>query len=454
MKRSIPATGSTIDVLLTYPADPVRLFDSMVPLGLASIAAVLEANSYKVKVIDFNHYKGDYRRDLRTWQPKIVGIGGTTATRRGSFLTARLTKEVLPYATTVYGGPHASFTARDTLTHVLEIDYVVRGEGEYPFLALCDHLIKHLPVEPGTIQGLCFRTENDIAENQCVRIDDLDGLPLPARHLFPGPYDCKLDINNLDAEFLLTSRGCPAHCTFCCASRMFAGGVRYRSMEHIKPEIDWLLKEKRMQALKLFDSTFTASPEHVEAFCDLIGPYDLLWECEVRADTLDLRMLRTMKKAGCAYINVGLETANRAIMAKTAKNITTEQVEQCLSWCREVGIKTKVFMIFGHAGQTFGECKQDIAYINNHRDMIDFFATTVGMRVYPGTPLETMLKKNQSIAADFSWARYKSPLKNLLLFEVGDVLILDQPGLDFIKLFRRHRPACKAEDPDLRRIYH
>jgi anaerobic magnesium-protoporphyrin IX monomethyl ester cyclase len=154
MKRSEKNTGGIIDVLLTYPSDPVRLFDSMVPLGLASIAAVLEANSYKVKVIDFNHYKGDYRKDLRAWQPKIVGIGGTTATRRGSFLTARLTKEVLPSVPVVYGGPHASFTARDTLTHVLEIDYVVKGEGEYPFLALCDHFAGHQPIELGAIKGL------------------------------------------------------------------------------------------------------------------------------------------------------------------------------------------------------------------------------------------------------------------------------------------------------------
>jgi hypothetical protein len=45
MMRSQENTGGTIDVLLAYPADPVRLFDSMVPLGLASIAAVLEANA-------------------------------------------------------------------------------------------------------------------------------------------------------------------------------------------------------------------------------------------------------------------------------------------------------------------------------------------------------------------------------------------------------------------------
>jgi len=206
-------------------------------------------------------------------------------------------------------------------------------------------------------------------------------------------------------------------------------------MAHIQQELEGLLAEKRVDALKLFDSTFTSSPDHVAAFCHMIRPYHLLWECEVRADSLDRHLLGMMKQAGCVYINVGLETACKRVQAKTAKNISTGQVEQCLLWCREVAIKTKVFMIFGHAGQTFDECKQDIAYINTNRGLIDFFATTVGLRVYPGTPLETMLKKNRLMPADFSWATYKAPLTNLLLFEPGNVFILDQPGLNFLRLF-------------------
>jgi anaerobic magnesium-protoporphyrin IX monomethyl ester cyclase len=429
-----PHLHQEIDVLLTYPADPVRLFDSLVPLGIASIAAVLEAHDYSVKVLDFNYYRGDFRSDLERWRPKIVGIGGTTATRKGSFLTARLAKEVLPSAPVVFGGPHATFTAADTLSNVPEIDFVVKGEGEFPFLGLCNHFAKGMDIDTSALAGVCSRSTGGITENAPVRIENLDDLPLPARHLFGGKYALTLDFFNLSAEFIMTSRGCPACCTFCSASRMFPGGVRYRSMEHVRRELDGLLKARRIAALKLFDSTFTSNPEHVAAFCDLIRPYGLSWECEVRADTVDLHMLQRMKQAGCVYVNVGLETSNPRLLARTAKNICTEQVEACLAWCRETGIKTKLFMIFGHPGQTFGDCMEDISYIKTHRKMIDFFATTVGMRVYPGTALEASLKKNNLIPGDFSWAQYKAPLKNWLLFEPGDVLILDQPGLNFFHL--------------------
>jgi len=431
----MPKAKPEIDVLLTYPADPVRVFDSIVPLGIASIAAMLETHGYSVKVLDFNFYHGDFSRDLLQWNPKFVGIGGTTATRKGSFLTARLVKASLPSVPVVFGGPHASFTVADSLSNIPEIDFVVKGEGEYPFLGLCNHFIKGMAADPLSLPGVCSRSTNGIIENAFRRIENLNDLPVPARHLFAGNYSLKLDFFNLKAECIITSRGCPACCTFCSASRMFPGGVRYRSMNHIKRELDVLIHGKDISALKLFDSTFTSSPEHVLAFCDMIRPYNLSWECEVRADTVDRQMLLQMKRAGCVYINMGLETSCRHLLARTAKNITNEQVEACLGWCREIGIKTKLFMIFGHPGQTFSDCREDISYIKKNRKMIDFFATTVGMRVYPGTALETQLKKYKLIPGDFSWAGYKAPLKNWLLFEPGDVMILDQQGLNFFALF-------------------
>ncbi len=424
-----------IDVLLTYPSDPMRLFDSMIPLGIASIASVLQEQGYSVQVIDFNHYSHDFRKDLRILNPKIIGIGGTTASRAGSFLTARLAKEIMPLVPIVYGGPHASFTVRDTLTHVLDIDYIIKGEGEYSFLSLCDFLIRRKPVALSTIGGLCYRSENDIIENKVRRIDNLDALPIPSRNLFSGPYNLTLDFSNVPAEFLITSRGCPACCSFCSASRMFMGGVRFRSMGHIKKEIDLLISTNHVRALKLFDSTFTGNREHALAFCEMIKPYDLIWECELRADSVDEYLLETMKSAGCAYINVGLESSVPIIQKTIAKNISTQQVEQCLSWCKKLGIKTKVFMIFGHIGQSFDQCKTDAAYINTHKNEIDFFATTIGLRIYPGTALETQAKRNMLMPANFSWAKYTPTILNYLIGEFGNSFVLTQRNLGFFKLF-------------------
>jgi radical SAM superfamily enzyme YgiQ (UPF0313 family) len=410
------------DVLLTYPSEKFSIFEPMVPTGLASMGAVLEEAGYSVKTVDFTFYKGDFRRDLKKWQPAIIGIGGTTPTRKASFLTAHLSKQVLPNVPVVYGGVHASFTAKDTLENVPQIDYVIKGEGELPFLKLCNKFIRRGPVNKNEVNGLCFRTRDGIVENKPKRLDNLDDLPMPARHFFKDNYKMRLDFCGLEADYLITSRGCPASCTFCSASSMFPGGVRFRSAGNMK-------------GLKIFDSTFTASEYHVYKFCDMIKHYGLLWECEIRADTVGRNLLALMKDAGCYYINMGLETTNKRLLKSLAKNISVRQVERVLAWCGELDIKAKVFLSYGHPGQTYEECLKDVRYVKDKKGAIDFYANTIGMRIYPGTALEKRARRQGVIAPDFSWARFKPPFRNLLLLEPGDTLILEQKQLSIFRLF-------------------
>jgi radical SAM superfamily enzyme YgiQ (UPF0313 family) len=406
----------------------------MIPLGIASIAAVLESHNYTVKIVDFNHYKGDYQKDLQHWKPKIIGIGGTTSTRKNSFLTAQLSKEVLPDVPVVYGGVHATFTAEDTLTHIPHIDLIVRGEGEYTFLMLCHKFVRGHPVDIFTLDGLCYRYHGGIVEKKHTRIDNLKELPIPARHLFEYDYTMTLDYKNIRADFLMTSRGCLNGCSFCSESRMFPGGIRLRNISQIQQEIEHIVSHKNIKGLKLFDSTFTADRNHVVNFCTMVRPCKLQWECSIRADTVDRDLLLQMKSAGCCYINVGLETTNERLLKKIGKNITVNHVESVLEWCKKIDIKTKVFFTFGHLGETYRECLEDIKYIRKKREMINFYATTAGVRVYPGTRLEKELHEKNYLAPNFSWAKFKPPLKNLLLLEPGDTLILEQKKLSLLLL--------------------
>ncbi|MBN1481761.1 radical SAM protein [candidate division KSB1 bacterium] len=425
-----------VDILLAYPRERINTFYYMIPLGIAGIAALLEQHGFTVKIIDFNFYHGDFRMDVIKWNPKLIGIGGTTATRNGSFKTAKLAKQILPHVPVVYGGVHASFTSDDTLQHIAEIDYIVRGEGEFTFLKLAQYFVRHdEKIDIYNLPGLSYRN-NKVVNNPVKRIDNLDDLPLPARHLFDGRYKIKLDYLGIEADFIMTSRGCPFSCTFCSASAMFPGGVRYRSPEHIQKEIDLIVSRSSIKALKIFDSTFTASKKHVLGFCELIQPYNLLWECEVRADTVNFALLQRMKEAGCCYIDVGLETTDEYILQRINKKLKLQHVERVLEWCRLLDIKTKVFFSFGHLYQSYQSCLNDVKYLKQHRHTIDFYATTVGLRVYPGTKLEAEVKKAGFLPQNFSWATFAPSRLNALVFEFDNVYVLNQPQLGFVKLFK------------------
>jgi radical SAM superfamily enzyme YgiQ (UPF0313 family) len=147
------------DIVIAYPSEKIRIFDTMIPLGIASIISVLQQHAYAVRFVDFNHYHGDFKADLKKWSPEIVGIGGTTPTRLESFEIAKSVKEVFPDIPTVYGGVHASFTAEDTLRHVPQIDYIVKGEGENAFIDICDKFVRKRDIDIHRLSGFCYRKE-------------------------------------------------------------------------------------------------------------------------------------------------------------------------------------------------------------------------------------------------------------------------------------------------------
>ncbi|MFC1726650.1 B12-binding domain-containing radical SAM protein [candidate division KSB1 bacterium] len=423
-----------IDVLLAYPSEKMMLHSSMMPLGLASIAAVLEREKYKVRIIDFNFYKGEFIKELQELNPSVVGIGGTTPTRKGSFEIARMVKKALPGVPVIYGGVHATFAAEDTLKNVSSIDYILKGEGEFTFLELCDILIRKKEVKIGAIPGICFRRDENIFCSKPDRIEDLSILPQPARHLFKNDYSFELDFFKVKTEMIITSRGCPAKCTFCSASQMFPGGVRTRPIDSIEKEIKMLIDSKGIKGLKIFDSTFTADRKQVIDFCRMIKPYHLMWECEIRADTVDFGLLKTMKEAGCCYLNIGLETTNKNLIKSINKQIDLTQVENILHWCQTLEIKTKIFFIFGLFDETFKDCMADIKWLKKHKNLIDLYSTSIGMKIYPGTILEKQAKSRMLIKEDFSWFKFKPPMKNLLIGEFNDVPVLFQKQLNAVKL--------------------
>lgn len=113
-----------------------RVFDRMPPLGMLWIAAVLRDAGYRVRFVDEQVEDADVAVLAEELEPALTLIGGTSHSRFDAFDRAARVKEGYPPTTVVYGGPHAAFTAEDTLTHIEDIDVVVHGEGEHASLEL------------------------------------------------------------------------------------------------------------------------------------------------------------------------------------------------------------------------------------------------------------------------------------------------------------------------------
>jgi radical SAM superfamily enzyme YgiQ (UPF0313 family) len=131
---------------------------------------------------------------------------------------------------------------------------------------------------------------------------------------------------------------------------------------------------------------------------------------------------------------MGMETTHEKHLRTIAKGISPKQVLDVLDMCRNIDMFTKVFFTFGHIGQTFDECMQDVRFIDENRETIGFFAVTVGMRMYPGTRLEKVARETGLPNTSLNWTRSTKYLRNLLLFEPGDIPILFQKQLGPFRL--------------------
>lgn len=384
---------------------------SMMPsLGVLYLAAVLEREKIDVEVVPSHVVKlswHDLARKFETERPDIIGITTTTENRFQSFELARVAKAASPTSYIVLGGPHCGVTAYDTLTHIPEIDGVIRGEGELTLLELTRALQANDSLQK--VDGLTFRQDGGIIENpRRAFIDDLNTLPLPARHLIPWEqYNFTLEIPGQGmqpAGNLITSRGCPFACTFCATPANWGRNVRGLTPENVVKEVEVLVEQYGAKALWFYDDTFNYNVKRAEKICDLLieRQLDIKWYCEVRVDLMSRSLTEKMAAAGMFYAGFGIESGNERVARDIVKKkATLEQATQFIEWAHEYGVIPNPFFIFSHPTETWAEAQDTLAVIDAVKEKCD--VSVAISHIYPGTELEERARKEGKMPHDFTW---------------------------------------------------
>ncbi|MFH0830417.1 MAG: radical SAM protein [Candidatus Aenigmatarchaeota archaeon] len=372
------------------------------PLGILYIAGVLKQNGYEPELIDCNitdYTLEDVADLIIRKKPDIVGISVMTPQIINALKIAKMVKERDKEIKICLGGPHISSTGAEVFDFSKDVDFLIRGEGEFKFL----QLVKNLNGDHSDVRGLVYRdADGKVRINELGEaITELDNLPFPDFAAF--------DINAYKSPYverypmvpLIASRGCPFKCSFCDAYRTHGRVLRKRSPKNVVDEMEHNVKHFGVGHFAVKDSTFILDKKWVGEICDEIirRGLKIKWNCNSRVDSLDAEILDKVKMAGCVMLGLGVESGSQTVLDNIHKRTTLQQIRETFKLIQNVGLKTYAFFMIGNPGDNPENVRKTIDFAKELEPDIVAFSVT---EAYPGTEIcEWALKNN--VLSDPRW---------------------------------------------------
>lgn len=265
--------------------------------------------------------------------------------------------------------------------------YAIIGEYELSLL----HLARYLEGSEAALPERGVATKDNPRVPHSSLFEDLDTLPLPARHLLPMERYVDVFVFGRSIQ-VITSRGCPFRCIFCCEAILPGKpGVRLRSHENVCNEIEHLIAQYNPDEIYFDDSSFTVNKQHVIDICRAMRErgLNIQWSCMADAK-VDVDILEEMACGGCRAIKFGVECADQEVLSGIPKHVNLNDVRRTVEACRKLGIKTHATYMFGLPGETKEKAKKTIDFaLSLGTDTAQFSLATP----YPGTRFYEMAKE-------------------------------------------------------------
>ena len=388
-----------------YPGSD--LVSGNIPLGLMYLAAVLEKNDQKVEILDAfmanaaPRTVGDtfevglpfdqIKEEIRRRKPDMVGIANPFSTQIDhARKVADLAKEVNPEILTVVGGPHVTVVPQEFLNEAKAVDIAVMGEGEYtlPDIAKTYEGVNRLI----DVAGIAYRQNGEVKLNPPrPLIKNLDELPYPAYHLvnmeqYLNPIKIEYRSFKPRALAMITSRGCPYGCCFCSVHLHMGSTFRAHSPGYVADHLQFVLDTYKVKNVFFEDDNLTFDMNRMKAICDQIveRKIKISWETPngIRADRVNLELLKKMKKAGCRSVFFGVESGNESVSANIIhKDLDLNKVVEVAKACKKIHLSSGGFFIIGFPGEKKKDMQQTVDFALNLKREYDF-----GMHLLIATP--------------------------------------------------------------------
>lgn len=271
---------------------------------------------------------------IKEIEPILVGISVRSTLFK---LTSKITEQIKKAVDTlvIWGGVHP--TTRPTQS-IESTDIVCIGEGEEAVVELATKLSKGEEID--NIQNLWIKKGDKIIRNELrPLIQNLNSIPFPDfsnedkflvenGNILPLPHPYRRT-----SYWIMTSRGCPFSCTYCCNNilrRIYKGKGKYVRRRSVENVIEELVHAKRRFENLTFvgfeDDVFTFDINWIRKFCDQYKKsVNIPFLCYCHPKAADEEIIQLLKDAGVMKMTMGMQTGSEEIRHKYFERYDTNE---------------------------------------------------------------------------------------------------------------------------------
>jgi radical SAM superfamily enzyme YgiQ (UPF0313 family) len=389
------------------------------PIGLAYIAAALEARGFPVSIVDA--VGEDPRQITPDVDPHFVRVGlsddeilaripsDTTILGVSCMFSEEwpLTRHIIqtlrrahPDVPFVGGGEHVTAAPEFSMRDCSALDVCVLGEGEETLVDLVETIRDGRPLDD--VPGISYLEHGTFRRTAPrVRIREIDRIPWPAWHRVPLT-------NYLDNGFgygigrvrsypMLASRGCPFECTFCSSPEMWTTRWYARSPEDVLDEMGWAIETYRVENFDFYDLTAIVRKDWIREFCGLLieRGYGTSWQLPVgtRSEALVDDVLPLLRESGCRYMAYAPESGSPSVLKRIKKKVKLDRMTASMRQAVAAGLTVKCNFVVGFPGETRSELWETVRFCNQLAG-IGIHDVNVGpFCPYPGSEIFSQLQR-------------------------------------------------------------
>ncbi|MEK6697982.1 MAG: radical SAM protein [Nitrospirota bacterium] len=378
----------------------------VMPMGACMVAEAAERAGHRVRLLDLMFEKDALRvvrSGIAASKPDVIGLSVRNIDNNDMaspvfFISelAALTKAVraMTDAPIILGGAALSVMPEEILRSS-GASLGVLGDGEVVFPGLLEVLARGKPV--GGLEGIMYRENGAFHKTPCVTSGFSSDCAAPDYRRWVNISAYR---SHMATAPLQTKLGCQFQCVYC-TYRKIEGSTYRLSDPASVADAAARLASSGQRDIEFVDSVFNAPYDHAVAVCEALARSKQgarLQSLELNPRYFDDALVAAMERSGFVGMGITVESASDRVLQGLRKGFTSREVHRAAEVVRRHRIPCAWIFLLGGPGETGETVRETLRFAETRIGPRDVAFFNIGIRVYPGTELETIARNQGALS--------------------------------------------------------